>query len=79
MTRKDLDNKRKTNTIVDYPNMNYCAAENTLRAINQLIDLINDGEKNEEEYPGINRAKSWESIDQEIASSGYDYISFNYK
>lgn len=36
---------------MDYPNMSYCAAENTLRAINQLIDLINDGHKNHEE-PG---------------------------
>jgi hypothetical protein len=37
---------------MDYPNMSYCAAENTLRAINQLIDLINDGQKNGAEPGG---------------------------
>lgn len=31
----------------NYPNMSYCAAENTLSAINQLVDLIQEGEKDE--------------------------------
>lgn len=30
------------------PNMSYCAAENTLRAIRQLLDLIEDGDKDED-------------------------------
>lgn len=32
---------------MDYPNMSYCAAENTLSAIRQLVDLIEEGSKNE--------------------------------
>jgi len=32
---------------MSYPNMSYCAAENTLNAINQLVDLIQEGEKDE--------------------------------
>lgn len=31
---------------MSYPNMTYCAAENTLRAMEQLIELLSDGEKN---------------------------------
>lgn len=30
---------------MDYPNMSYCAAENTLAAIQQLCGLIESGEK----------------------------------
>lgn len=30
-----------------FPNMSYCAAENTLNAINQLIELIQEGDKDE--------------------------------
>jgi hypothetical protein len=30
------------------PNMSYCAAENTLRAIRQLCDIIEDGGKDED-------------------------------
>jgi hypothetical protein len=30
------------------PNMSYCAAENTLRAIRQLLDLIEDGDKDKD-------------------------------
>jgi len=31
---------------MSYPNMTYCAAENTLRAMEQLVELLSDGEKN---------------------------------
>lgn len=37
---------------MDYPNMSYCAAENTMRAVDQLIDLIESGEKNDEQRSG---------------------------
>jgi hypothetical protein len=30
------------------PNMSYCAAENTLRAIRQLSDIIESGDKDED-------------------------------
>jgi hypothetical protein len=30
------------------PNMSYCAAENTLRAIRQLCDIIEEGGKNDD-------------------------------
>ena len=30
-------------------NMSYCAAENTAQAIEQLIDLINEGQKSKDE------------------------------
>ena len=30
------------------PNMSYCAAENTLQAVNQLFELLNDGAKNDD-------------------------------
>lgn len=32
---------------MSYPNMSYCAAENTLSAVRQLIDLIESGDKDE--------------------------------
>lgn len=32
---------------MSYPNMTYCAAENTLSAVRQLIDLIESGDKDE--------------------------------
>ena len=40
------------------PNMAYCAAENTKRAVAQLIDLINDGSKHDVERDGY----EWRAI-----------------
>lgn len=40
------------------PNMSYCAAENTKRAVEQLIELIRDGEKNDIEVNGY----EWRAI-----------------
>lgn len=40
------------------PNMSYCAAENTKRAVVQLIELINDGEKHDVERDGY----EWRAI-----------------
>ena len=42
----------------NYPNMSYCAAENTKRAVAQLIDLINDGAKHDVERDGY----EWRAI-----------------
>lgn len=40
------------------PNMSYCAAENTKRAVAQLIELINDGAKDDVERDGY----EWRAI-----------------
>lgn len=40
------------------PNMAYCAAENTKRAVVQLIELINNGEKHDVEQGGY----EWRAI-----------------
>jgi hypothetical protein len=50
-------------------NMSYCAAENTLSAIRQLTDLIEDGHKNEcmEESNGYERI----AIKQLAEEAGY--------
>ena len=40
-----------------YPNMNYCAARNTLAAIEQLIEILEEGdiaELEREEYRAVN-------------------------
>lgn len=42
----------------NYPNMSYCAAENTKRAVQQLIELIDSGEKNDVERHGY----EWRAI-----------------
>lgn len=36
----------------NYPNMSYCAAENTKNAVVQLIELIEDGSKHDIEREG---------------------------
>ena len=40
------------------PNMSYCAAENTKRAVEQLIELIESGEKHDVERDGY----EWRAI-----------------
>ena len=45
-------------TMFNYPNMSYCAAENTKRAVAQLIDLIEAGEKHDVERDGY----EWRAI-----------------
>ena len=42
----------------NYPNMSYCAAENTKRAVEQLIELIESGEKHDVERGGY----EWRAI-----------------
>ena len=40
------------------PNMSYCAAENTKRAVQQLIELIDNGDKHDIEVDGY----EWRAI-----------------
>ena len=41
------------------PNMSYCAAENTLEAVNQLFELLNDGAKNDDI---VERSREYEAL-----------------
>lgn len=42
----------------NYPNMSYCAAENTKLAVQQLIELIDSGYKNDVDKHG----REWRAI-----------------
>ena len=61
-------------------NMSYCAAENTRNAMNQLLDLIESGNKNdvfEEEAPYNTEAMAIEDIAylaKELSSACTDLI-----
>lgn len=44
------------------PNMSYCAAENTLSALNQLYELLSEGIKDEDIREHTREGKSLEDI-----------------
>ena len=61
----------------NYPNMSYCAAENTKRAVQQLIELIDSGEKNDVDRHGY----EWRAIHdlvglcEELSNSLQDLVA----
>jgi hypothetical protein len=62
-----------------YPNMNYCAARNTLAAIEQLITILEEGdiaELEREEYRAVNEIIDAARYLSELAAEKVDdYLS----
>jgi hypothetical protein len=62
-----------------YPNMQYCAARNTLAAIEQLIEILEEGniaELEREEYRAVNEIIDAARYLSELASEKVDdYLS----
>jgi len=51
----------------NYPNMSYCAAENTKRAVDQLLELMHSGKKED-----IEKGDSEYRAIRDLAQLGHD-------